>query len=54
MNTSELLQILKQARGLGLVTFGDLAQLFHKLGATNNRDKLNNLNAFYCKGYAIK
>lgn len=54
MNKSELLQVLKQARGLGLVTFGDLAQLFQKLGATNNRDKINDLNAFYCQGYAIK
>ena len=54
MNTGEFLQILKQARGLGLVTFGDLAQLLQKLDATNNRDKLNNLNVFYCKGYAIK
>ena len=54
MNTSELLQILKQARGLGLVTLGDLTQLFQKLGATNNRDKINQLNALYCQGYAIK
>ena len=54
MNTGELLHILKQARGLGLVTLGDLAQLFQKLGATNNRDKLNQLNAFSCRGYIIR
>lgn len=43
MNTNEFLQVLKQARGLGLATLGDLAQLFQKLGATNNREYIKDL-----------
>lgn len=54
MNTNEILQVLKQAQAIGLTTCGQLAQFFAEIGAKTNRDKLNGLNAFACRGYIVR
>ena len=54
MNTNEFLQVLKQAQAVGFITFGDLAQFFNEIGAKTNREKINGLNAFACRGYVVK